>query len=138
MTTPDDEHPVEAFRADGAYDPLADGIRPRRPDRGRDDPDAFCSEHGVEGPGELSVPIADEELGRAHLLGEAYADVAGLPGHLLGDRLGRHGSDSGETGVVVDEQQHVEPAEQDGFGGEKVADDQALGLCGEKLGPRWP
>ena len=41
-------------------------------------------------------------------------------------------------GVVVDEEEHVEPAEQHGVDAEEVARDQALRLSGEELRPGWP
>jgi hypothetical protein len=52
---------VEAFSAQGADEALCDRVRPRCPDRGADDPDVGWGEHGVEGGGELAVPVADQE-----------------------------------------------------------------------------
>ena len=76
VTPSEDEHAVEAFSSRGAYESLGDGVRPWRPDRGLDDPDALCGEDGVEGSGELGVSVPDEELDCVRLLGEVYADVA--------------------------------------------------------------
>ena len=56
-----DQEVVEAFSAQGADEALCDRVRPRCPDRGADDPDAGAGEDGVEGGGELGVPVADQE-----------------------------------------------------------------------------
>ena len=50
--------------AAGADHALADGVRPRCPDRALDDPGALYGEDGVEGSRELGAAIADEELRR--------------------------------------------------------------------------
>jgi len=50
MPTPVDEDVVQAFRADGPYEPLGEGVAPWRPDRGADDPYFFRREYLVEGP----------------------------------------------------------------------------------------
>jgi len=41
LTPGEDEHPVEAFPADGADEALGEGVRPRSSDRRADDPDPF-------------------------------------------------------------------------------------------------
>ncbi|MDA8314266.1 MAG: hypothetical protein M0010_03705 [Actinomycetota bacterium] len=76
----EDEHPVEALAPHGAHDTLADGVRPRCPDRGFDDPGALGGEDGIEGGGELDVAIADEELDRARLVSELHREVGGTLG----------------------------------------------------------
>jgi hypothetical protein len=40
----------------------------------------------------------------ARLLGELHAEVAGLLGHPVGDRIGSHAGDPDGPGVVVDEE----------------------------------
>lgn len=60
MPAPENEDPVQTLAPDGADDALADGVRPRRPAGGLDDPDVLCSEHRVEGSGLLHVLIEDE------------------------------------------------------------------------------
>jgi hypothetical protein len=42
----EDQESVEHFTADGAHEPLGDGVRARRPDR---DPDHHCSGAGDDG-----------------------------------------------------------------------------------------
>ena len=56
-----DQDVVEALPAHGPHEPLCEGIRPRRPDRRSDDPDALGAEHRIERSRELGVPVAQEE-----------------------------------------------------------------------------
>ena len=56
-----DQDVVEALLAHGPHEPLREGIRPRCPDRGSDDPDALGPKHRIERSGELGVPVAKEE-----------------------------------------------------------------------------
>ena len=46
-----------------------------------DDPHADGGEYGVEGRGELGVPVADQELQAASLVFEVHQEVAGLLDH---------------------------------------------------------
>ena len=114
VPAPEDQHPVEALRPGGSHDPLTDGVRSGCPDRALDDPGALCGEDGVEGSRELGVAIADEELDRVCVVSEVHRDIAGLLGDPAGDRVGRDAGDPYATAVVVDEHEHVEPAEKDG------------------------
>jgi hypothetical protein len=50
-----------AFSAQSADEPFRDRIRPRCPDRGADDADVDAGVYGVEGGGELAIPVADQE-----------------------------------------------------------------------------
>ena len=84
VTASEDERPVKTLAPDGAHHTLADGVRPRCPDRGLYDPGALRGEDGVEGGGELGVAVADEELDRVRLVGELQREVAGLLGHPRG------------------------------------------------------
>jgi hypothetical protein len=58
----DDEQPVEDLAAQGADDPFADRVRPRRLRWAGENPDAVRLEYGVEGVGELACAIPDQEL----------------------------------------------------------------------------
>ena len=60
MTCPDDEHPVSALGADGAHEAFRIGIHPRSLRRGGQHADSDRAEHGVEGGGELRIPIPDQ------------------------------------------------------------------------------
>jgi len=96
----------------------------------------FIAEDGVEGGGELRVAISNEELDRCCPFRQVVAKVAGLLGDPARDRIGRHPCEVDPTGVVVDEEQHVEPPEQHSIDAEEVTGDQALGLGPEELSPR--
>ena len=61
VPTPVDQDVVEALPAHGPHEPLREGIRPGRPDRGSDDADALGAEHRIERSRELGVPVAKEE-----------------------------------------------------------------------------
>ncbi|SRR6266851_6281708 len=54
-----------------ADDPLADGVRPGCLRRAGENPDAIRLEHGVEGIGELTRSIPDQELDGSRALAEA-------------------------------------------------------------------
>jgi hypothetical protein len=54
-----DQDPVQALSPIGAYEPLGDRVRRRRPDGGVDDPDTLGVEYRVEGARELAVVVAD-------------------------------------------------------------------------------
>ena len=56
-----DQDVVKALTAHGPHEPLCEGIRPRRPDRRSDDPDALGAEDRVEGSRERGVSVAQEE-----------------------------------------------------------------------------
>ena len=60
MPTSVDEDVVQAFRADGPYEPLGEGVGPWRPDRGADDPYLFRPEDLVERTRELRVAVVQD------------------------------------------------------------------------------
>ena len=76
----EDEHAVEALAPEGAHE-RSRWRSPAAPGAGLADPDALCGEDGVEGNGELGVPIAERTWHRARLGGELNGDVAGPLGH---------------------------------------------------------
>src|SRR5664280_751238 len=55
VSTPEDEHPIEAITADGPDEALGECVGPGSPDRGADDADTFCLEDLVEARGDLGV-----------------------------------------------------------------------------------
>jgi hypothetical protein len=70
------QHPVQALAAGTGDPPFGDSVRPRRLDRCFDDPHADGGEYGVEGRGELGVPVADQELQAASLVFEVHQEAA--------------------------------------------------------------
>ncbi len=61
VTSSEDEHPIEALAPQRTDRPLANGVRPKCPGRGLDDPDALGPNDLVEEPGELGVLVHDLE-----------------------------------------------------------------------------
>jgi hypothetical protein len=62
LPTANDQHPVQHLPPNRAHPPLRVRIRPRRPHRRGEHLDRLGDEDGVEGGGELRVPIADQKL----------------------------------------------------------------------------
>lgn len=62
MPTPEDQDVVQAFRADGPYEPLGEGVGPWRPAGGADDLDFFRPEYLVERTRELRVAVVQRYL----------------------------------------------------------------------------
>ncbi len=61
MTSTHDQHPVQQLTTHRAHPPLRVGVRPRRRHGRPQDPHAFRGENGIEGIGELRIPIANQE-----------------------------------------------------------------------------
>jgi hypothetical protein len=61
VTPPKHEHPVHTLGPRRADPSLSERVRPRCPDRRPDDVHSFCPEDLIEGPGELRVPVPNQE-----------------------------------------------------------------------------
>jgi hypothetical protein len=61
MALAGDQHPVEAFAAEGANPALRDGVRPRCSNRGADDANVSGGEDRVERGGERGIAVTDQE-----------------------------------------------------------------------------
>ena len=112
VTPAEDQHLVEALSSNGADPTLRERVCPGCPDGRLHDAEALGTEDLVERPGELGVPVPDEEL----VLIEASGDRQ-IPG-LLGNP-GRVGSARGADDVntprgELDEEQDVEGLKHDG------------------------
>ena len=92
-----------------------------------------AGENGVERGGEHSV--AHQEPEPVRVFAEVHQQVAGL----LGDPVpGGVGGDSGEvhaSAAVLDDDDDVEAAQEDGVDVGKVDGEDGVGLCGEELAP---
>ena len=55
MSSPEDEHPVQALSPDRPDPPFGEGIRPGRPDGRQDDLDALGAEHFIEEAGTIAM-----------------------------------------------------------------------------------
>jgi hypothetical protein len=81
-----DQHPVRAPGADTTDEPLRVAVCHRRPRRSLDHVHVVGCEHGVQGPGELGVPVADKQPQGGDPIAEIHHRVAG---QLRGPRGGR-------------------------------------------------
>src|ERR1017187_779335 len=119
---------VEAFAADGAYEPLRVRVRTRRTHRGADRLDAAG--------GELVVPIADKEPETLTGVIEVGSEVPCDLGHPWAAWVGGDTEDVDDASLQLDHEQHVVPAEQHSVDMEEVGGHDALGLGGEEFAPR--
>ena len=133
-----DQHPVQALAA-GTGDPaFGDGVRARRLDRGLDDPHADGGDHRSGRGGELGVPVMSQKLEAVSLFCEVHEQVAGLLGH---PRAGGAGSEAGQAhpaGAVLEEEQHIQAAQEHGVDVEEVRCPDGLGLTGQERPPSLP
>ncbi len=101
----------------------------RRPDGRGDDPHAGRGEDRVERTGVPGIPVSDQELQAVGPLTEVHEDVPGLLDRPCG---GRVGGDTGQVNaamVVLDDEQHIEPAQENGVDMEEVDRGDRLGLA---------
>jgi hypothetical protein len=78
-----DQDPVQHLPPNRAHPPLRVRIRPRRPHRRGEHLDRLGGEDGVEGGGELRVPIADQKPELAGAVVKGHEQIAGLLRHPL-------------------------------------------------------
>ena len=138
MPLPGDQHPVQALAA-GAGDPaFGDSVRARRPDRGLNDPHADRGEQRVERRDELGIPVTDQELQAARLTLKVHQEVTGPLSH---PRAGGVGGDPGQVhagGAMLDDEQHVQAAQEHGIDVEEVRSGNRLCLPGQERTPGLP
>jgi len=72
-----DQQPVGALFADARNGPFRVAVRSGCPGRDLDHVDAFGGEDGIEGGGELGVPVADQVVEGGDPLAEVHQEVAG-------------------------------------------------------------
>ena len=123
-----DQEVVEAFPAQGADEPFRDRIRAGCPDRGADDPHVGAGEDGVEGGGELAVPVADQEPEPVGAIAEVHQQVAGLLGDPGPGGVGGDPGDVHAAAVVLDNDENVEAAQEDGVDVGEVDRGDRVGL----------
>src|ERR671930_214897 len=75
MSTTLDQHPVQQLTTHRPDPSLGECVRTWRPHRHQQDPDAFGGEDGIEGVGELRVPVANQELELPDALVEVHEQV---------------------------------------------------------------
>ena len=114
---------------------LGDRVRPRCPDWGADDADVGAGEHGVEGGGELAVPVADQEPELLGAVAEVHQQVAGLLGDPGAGGVGGDPGDVHAAAAVLDHDEDVEAAQEDGVDVGEVDREDRVGLRGQELSP---
>ena len=133
-----DQHPVQALAAGAGNPALRDRVRPRRLDRGLDDPHAGRGEDRIEGRGELGIAVPEQELDTVSLILEGHQQVACLLGHPLPRRMGGDPGQVHAPCAVLDEEQHVQTAEKRGIDMEEVDGEDRLGLGLQERPPGLP
>ena len=116
-----DDGAIEQLASQGPDPAFGERVGDRRPDRGREDLEAFGSEDLVEGVDELAASVTHERSSICEPVGMTEEQV---PGRLGGPRAGRVGGYAGEedfAGGDVDEEQQVVAAQQSGVDGGEVA-----------------
>jgi hypothetical protein len=126
-----DEDVVEAFAAQSA----GDRVRSRCSNRGADDADAGAGEHGVESGVELGISVADQESELGGAVAEAHELIAGLLGHPGAGGMGGDPGDADAAGAVLDHDQDVEAAEEDGVDVGEVDREDRVGLRRQEVSP---
>jgi hypothetical protein len=104
--------------------------------RGADDADVPAGEHGVEGGGELAVAVADQEPELVNAVAEVHQQVASLLGHPRSGGLRGDPGDVHAAAVVLDHDEQVEPAQEDGIDVGEVDREDRVGLRGAEPPPR--
>lgn len=133
-----DQHLVQALSAGAAHPALRDRVRPRRPDGRLDDPRAGRGEHPVEHGGELGVPVPDQEFEAVSVILEVHQEITGLLGH---PRARGMGGDSGQVhapGAMLNEEQHVQAAQEHRVDVEVVRGEDRLRLGLQERPPGLP
>ena len=106
------KHPVKALPSNSSDEAFGEPIRPRRPDRRADGPDAIGSEHFAEARGELGIAVPDQEVGRATLFSQDQAQIASLLSDPLSHWIGGDAAHRDPPGGELDEEEHIETAKQ--------------------------
>jgi hypothetical protein len=125
-----DRHPVGAFGADAADEPLRITVRPGCARRDLDHGNAFGVEVGIEGGGERGIPVADQDAEGADLVTEVCQQVVGSLGGSSRGRVCGHAEQVDPPGVDFHHEQNVKAAQRDGVEGVEVGGQQPGGLSG--------
>jgi hypothetical protein len=107
MSAVHDQYPVENLSAYRADPSLSDPVRPRCAYRCAKDADDLAGEHGIEGAGELGVPISDQELECRQTVAEVHHEVASLLGNPRTAGVGGDSEQVNVAGGVLHDEQHV-------------------------------
>jgi hypothetical protein len=96
------------------------------------------AEHRIEGRGELGVPIPDQELQAASVIIDAHQQVVRLLDHLLPRGMRGDPGQVHPAGAVLDEEQHIQAAQEHGVDMEEVRGQNRLRLGVQERPPGLP
>ena len=89
-------------------------------------------EHGVEGGGELGIPVADQESGTPVRVLHLPDPVTGLLGDPGGRGMLRATGDEHSPGLQLDEEQHEQGLQPERLDREEITSEHACGVGAEK------
>ena len=99
-----DQQPVGALLADATNEPFGVAVRLGCLRRDLDHLDIIGGENGIEGGGELGVPVTEQEAERTDPLTEVHQQVAGCLGGPGCRRMSGHAQDVHRAGAHFHEQ----------------------------------
>jgi hypothetical protein len=136
VSTPEDEDPIEAVVADGAYPALGERVRVRRLHGRPDHLDSLAAKDLVESPAELAVTVVDQQPERPFLLAQLHREITRLLRHPGSGGIRRAGHELDSTGREREEEEHIDPPQPDRLDGEEVTGEHAGGLLAQERAPR--
>src|SRR6266536_313084 len=133
VTPTEDQDVIQALSSSRADPALRERVPPWGPDRRFEDSDVFGPEDLVEAPGELRVPIPEQDV----LVPEGSGDreVPGLLGHPGRVRSAGGAGHMDPSGRELDEEQDIERLQEHRLDREEVAREHSPALCSEELAP---
>jgi hypothetical protein len=115
------EGAVQQFASAGLYPALHDGVHPGHPDTALDDSQSGIGQHGVEGLGELGVPVTNQEPGPAVHVVKVHDEVASELHHPCCGGVCGGAQELNAPGGVLDDREDVQAGPGQRAGLEEVA-----------------
>ncbi|WP_413106208.1 hypothetical protein [Streptomyces sp. Inha503] len=130
-----DQESVGALGTDCAYPSFGERVGPWALRRSRDDGCAVAGEDGVEGGGELAVPVPDEEPEASGPVAEVHEQVAGELRDPPAGRAGGDAQDMDTPGGDLHNEEDVKTLEEDGVHVHEIASEQCVSLRAQEGTP---
>src|SRR5688572_23297105 len=124
-----DQEPVQTLGPNGPYETFRDCVRRWRSSRRPHDLQPGAVKDRVEPAGELLVAISDEKPRGFDPLREGPRELTRLLCHPFRSGMARAARDMDPTGRELNEEEHVQPLEADGFHREEVDGEHRAGVC---------
>ena len=135
MSSIEDEHEIQALLPGRKNPAFRESICIRGPDRGGDNVEAFGLENSIKSLAEGAIIVMDQETQGPFSLGKLPNQ---LPGLLSDPDLIGVGDDTGEMNLAraqLDEKEHVNGLQPDGFHSEKITSQNLIFVVGYELAP---